>query len=137
MKIFFGGSMRGGRQDAEIYERLIEKLQTYGEVLTDHVGSKDVEKNETDATDKCIYDRVVRWLEESDVVVAEVTQTSIGVGYEIGRAVAMGKKILCLCRPSPDKRLSAMIAGAHNGTTFVVKNYTEEEAEQIFKDFLT
>jgi len=40
----------------------------------------------------------------SAVVVAEVTQASLGVGYEIGRAVAMNKRILCLFRPSPDKR---------------------------------
>ena len=38
------------------------------------------------------------------VVVAEVTQPSLGVGYEIGRAVAMKKKILCLFRPNTDKR---------------------------------
>ncbi len=38
------------------------------------------------------------------VLVAEVTQPSLGVGYEIGRAVAMGKPILCLFRPSADKR---------------------------------
>ena len=39
------------------------------------------------------------------VVVAEVTQPSLGVGYEIGRAVAFGKTILCLYRPQPDKRM--------------------------------
>ena len=33
------------------------------------------------------------------VLVAEVTQVSLGVGYEIGRAVAMNKSILCLYRP--------------------------------------
>ncbi len=33
------------------------------------------------------------------VLVAEVTQVSMGVGYEIGRAAGMGKKILCLYRP--------------------------------------
>ena len=33
------------------------------------------------------------------VVVAEVTQPSLGVGYELGRAKAMNKKILCLFRP--------------------------------------
>ena len=38
------------------------------------------------------------------VLVAEVTQPSLGVGYEIGRAVTMKKPILCLYRPSPDKR---------------------------------
>jgi len=37
------------------------------------------------------------------VVVAEVTQPSLGVGYEIGRAVAMNKKILCLYRPQEGK----------------------------------
>ena len=41
-------------------------------------------------------------------IVAEVTQPSLGVGYEIGRAVAMGKKILCLYRPQPDKSKESM-----------------------------
>ena len=37
-------------------------------------------------------------------VVAEVTQPSLGVGYEIGRAVAMGgKSILCLYRTQENK----------------------------------
>ena len=38
-------------------------------------------------------------------LVAEVTQPSLGVGYELGRAVAMGKKILCLYRPQPDRSM--------------------------------
>ena len=40
------------------------------------------------------------------VIVAEVTQPSLGVGYELGRAVAMGKRILCLYRPQENKRKS-------------------------------
>ena len=39
------------------------------------------------------------------VLVAEVTQPSLGVGYEIGRALAMKKRILCLYRPQPEKRM--------------------------------
>lgn len=38
MKIYFAGSIRGGRDDASIYARLIEELKTHGEVLTEHVG---------------------------------------------------------------------------------------------------
>ena len=38
-------------------------------------------------------------------LVAEVTQPSLGVGYELGRAVAMGKKILCLYRLQPDRSM--------------------------------
>ena len=40
------------------------------------------------------------------MLVAEVTQPSLGVGYEIGRALDMNKKILCLYRPQPGKRMS-------------------------------
>ena len=36
-------------------------------------------------------------------IVAEVTQPSLGVGYEIGRAVDMKKPILCLYRPQEGK----------------------------------
>lgn len=39
----------------------------------------------------------------ASVIVAEVTQPSLGVGYELGRAVAMNKRILCLFRPSSGK----------------------------------
>jgi hypothetical protein len=33
--------------------------------------------------------------------------------------------------------LSAMIAGADNGSTFIVKNYQETDASDIFKNFFS
>ena len=42
MKIYFAGSIRGGRDDAEIYYQIIEFLREYGEILTEHVGKKDL-----------------------------------------------------------------------------------------------
>ena len=55
--------------------------------------------------DRAIHDRDMRLLGEADSVVAEVTIPSHGVGYEIGRAVEMKKKILCLHRPQDGKRM--------------------------------
>ena len=49
MKIYFCGSITAGREDAALYGRLIEQLQTYGDVLTWHVGASD------DALQKCTY----------------------------------------------------------------------------------
>lgn len=40
MEIYFCGSIYGGRQDAELYTRLIEQLKQYGTVLTEHVGTR-------------------------------------------------------------------------------------------------
>ena len=88
------------------------------------------------------------------VVVAEVTQPSLGVGYEIGRAVTMKKKILCLYRPQKDKCmklhfenvlglftvgllfsvLSGMIRGIPEDQARVV-DYKEEEVDEVFKSF--
>ncbi|PIK60185.1 putative 2'-deoxynucleoside 5'-phosphate N-hydrolase 1 [Apostichopus japonicus] len=133
MKIYFCGSIRGGRQDADLYMRIINQLKTYGKVLTEHVGDLSFKEN---PSEKHIHDRDCDWLQESDVVVAEVTQTSLGVGYEIGRAVAMNKKILCLYRPTEGKSLSAMIRGADNGKTFLVKDYAEKDVPQLLKEFL-
>lgn len=37
------------------------------------------------------------------VIVAEVTQKSLGVGYEIGRAVALNKLVICLFRSDSEE----------------------------------
>lgn len=138
MKIYFCGSITAGRQDAELYSRLINKLKAYGPVLTEHVGWEQdrIEELENGMTDEEIHDRDIAWLTSSDVVIAEITQPSAGVGYEIGRAVAMNKRILILFRSSSNKSISAMVAGAHNGSTIIVKQYEEKDAPEIFRNFL-
>lgn len=112
MKIYFAGSIRGGREDAALYLQIIDYLKTFGEVLTEHVGDpKLTELGDDGPTDQYIHNRDLKWLQSADVLVAEVTAVSMGVGYEIGRAVESGKKVLCLFRPGNGKNLSAMIAG--------------------------
>ncbi|XP_038073755.1 uncharacterized protein LOC119741888 isoform X2 [Patiria miniata] len=133
-KIYFCGSIRGGRQDVGLYAKIIKTLSGYGTVLTEHVGDGELDKNEN-LDDKGIHDRDIDWLKESDAVVAEVTQPSMGVGYELGRANAMGKKILCLFRPESGKLMSGLVQGADNSTSFAVKHYKEEEYPDILKDF--
>ncbi|WP_049927759.1 nucleoside 2-deoxyribosyltransferase [Halopiger goleimassiliensis] len=113
MDIFFSGSIRGGRSDVDIYARLIDVLEDHGTVLTEHVGTENVQEKEAEAglTDDEIHDQDVAWLRQADVVVAEVTTPSLGVGYEVGRAVAWETPVHCLYRPDADHDLSAMIRG--------------------------
>jgi nucleoside 2-deoxyribosyltransferase len=134
MKIYFAGSIRGGREDAALYNELIKHLGNFGEVLTEHVGELQLTHLGDDGpSDQFIHDRDMEWLTASDFIVAEVTTVSMGVGYEIGRAVEMGKKVLCLFRPESGKNLSAMIAGCLN---LELANYsTPEEAKQAINRF--
>ena len=111
MKIYFSGAIRGGRKNSGIYAQVIDFLKKYGDVLTHHVGDNNIEKQDEQLTDKNIHDRDLRWLSETDAVIAEVSTPSLGVGYEIGRAVEAGKPILCLYNNHADFELSAMISG--------------------------
>ena len=139
MKIYFAGSIRGGREDAEIYLKLIEYLKNYGIVLTEHISYNNLTAMGDELPVKDIHDRDMKWLNESDVLVADVTKVSLGVGYEIGRIVERNstsspkKKILCLYRNQVDKRLSAMIAGSEG---FTVSEYnTLEDAKALIDNF--
>ncbi|MCK5134156.1 MAG: nucleoside 2-deoxyribosyltransferase [Bacteroidales bacterium] len=113
VKIYFCGSIRGGRQLASTYEKIIKMLRLYGKVLTEHLGDdNEIQTRDRVLSDRTIHDRDLQWIRESDVVVAEVTVASLGVGYEIGRAIEMDKPVLCLFNNGSGNRVSAMIAGS-------------------------
>ena len=121
MKIYFAGAIRGGREDAQLYESIIAYLGKKGQVLTEHVGSLDLDnKGETFRNDEDIYKRDIEWLQSADIVVAEVTTPSLGVGYELGIAEKLQIPILCLFRAEMGKILSAMIQG---NTSFTCREY--------------
>lgn len=42
-RIYFAGSIRGGRDDVQLYVKIIKFLQAYGTVLTEHVADPKLE----------------------------------------------------------------------------------------------
>ena len=131
MKIYFAGAIRGGRDDKRLYLEIINYLKEYGEVLTEHVGNQSINTlGENDNKDNFIYKRDMEWLRKCDFVIAEVTTPSLGVGYEIGRAIQFNKKVICLYRNTQDKRLSAMISGNKNLKIINYKDF-EDLKEKI------
>ncbi|CAM1325582.1 DNPH1 (predicted) [Pycnogonum litorale] len=133
--IYFCGSIRGGRQDVRIYDRIIELLSEYGKVVSeDRIGTGPEHHVERSLSDKEIHDRDTRELDEADYVVAEVTQPSLGVGYEVACCVRSNNPTLCLFRPSSGRHLSAMIRGAAKENVSVV-DYEAKDLPEIFKNF--
>jgi nucleoside 2-deoxyribosyltransferase len=136
MNIYFCGSIRGGRDLAATYAEMISMLGSYGRVLTEHLGSDEIiETKDRALSDKEIHDRDLQWIVESDLLVAEVTVPSLGVGYEIGRAIEMGKPVLCLFQQDSDYTISAMISGSDS----VEMNYYKslEEVKVLFDAFFS
>lgn len=110
-KIYFAGSIRGGRMDAELYHRIISYIQRTDVVLTEHVGKSNLSLIEQSwERDARIYDQDTEWLRESDVLIGECTCPSLGVGYEL--AYAEAHDIPChIFYDRTKTQLSAMLTG--------------------------
>ena len=134
MKIYFAGSIRGGRTDAELYQRMIAYIQRQHTVLTEHVG--DLSKSKTEGVsnrDKAIYEQDTAWLRESDLVIAECTTPSLGVGYELAYAEKYQKPVHIFYDKSRTK-ISAMLSG---NVYFQLHPYrNEEELYRILDEVL-
>ena len=133
-KVYFAGSIRGGRDDAQYYTELISYIKSKNAiVLTEHIGDNNLLKEEKKLTDKEIYLRDIEWLKECDVVIAECTRPSLGVGYELAFAEKLSKNVYVLYR-NKECNLSAMISG---DDYFKIFSYeTKEEAFNIIDKIL-
>lgn len=132
-KIYFAGSIRGGRNDAGLYKRMISHISRTEKVLTEHIGSATVEDDEKNMTDQEIYEQDTAWLRECDMVIAECTNASLGVGYEMAYA-EMHQKPVHIFINKTKARLSAMLSG---DTYFHLHPYSnEDELFGILTDLL-
>jgi nucleoside 2-deoxyribosyltransferase len=135
MKVYFACSISGGRQDEEIYQKIVQTLLTLGiSVPTAHIAETGIE--EIDALEEAqdIYQRDVQWINESDLLIAEVTTPSHGVGYEIGYALDQGMPVLCLY--NHEAVVSKMITGNPHPLLSVYSYQNWPHAEEILRNYI-
>lgn len=133
MKIFFAGSIRGGRQLMPLYQYIIHFLKSSNHtIISEHVASQDLEKVEAKMSEEEIFEKDMNWIEKADCVIAEVTIPSTGTGYEICHAVNLGKPVLCVYEEGAN--VSAMVLGNKFVTA---KSYSDlTQLEKILLHFL-
>ncbi|MBI5353439.1 MAG: nucleoside 2-deoxyribosyltransferase [Chloroflexi bacterium] len=110
MNIYFACSITGGREFESAYQEIVAALIADGhEIPTSHLAQTEVMENERVLTPRDVYERDVNWIKNCDVLIAEVSVLSHGVGYEIAFALGAGKPVLCIHQE--DRRVSKMITG--------------------------
>mgnify|MGYP001050179425 CR=1 FL=1 len=136
MKIYFACSISGGRQDEGNYQHLVRTLQRLGaDVPTAHIAETGIEIIDGQEDPLDIYQRDVDWIEDSDLLIAEVSTPSHGVGYEIGYALFLGKPVLCLFLDHAN--VSKMITGNPHPLLALGRYRDLEEADQILESYLS
>jgi 2'-deoxynucleoside 5'-phosphate N-hydrolase len=110
MNIYFACSITGGREFESVYQEFVATLVQAGhQIPTAHLVESGVGALEAGIDPVTVYTRDVDWIRACDVLIAEVSVPSHGVGYEIAFALGLGKPVLAIYQQG--RKVSKMITG--------------------------
>jgi 2'-deoxynucleoside 5'-phosphate N-hydrolase len=116
MTIYLACTVRGDRGGVVAGRAICERLLHHGHhVLTTHLLADNVETAESQITEHEVFRRDLEWLTKCDVLVAEASGSSYGVGFEVGyvlgRAQASGQRVVLLYDVARRDKVSRLITG--------------------------
>ncbi|MBI1874200.1 MAG: nucleoside 2-deoxyribosyltransferase [Acidobacteria bacterium] len=116
MRIYLACTVRGDRAGILAGRAIAERLRQHGhEVLTTHLLADDVEAAESKMSEDAVYRRDLDWLAQCDVLVAEASGSSYGVGFEVGyvlgRARYTRQRVVLLYDATRRHAISRLISG--------------------------
>jgi len=116
MKIYLACTVRGDRSGVQAGRAVCARLEHHGhEVQTKHLLADNVETAESQITEREVFRRDLGWLSACDVLVAEASGSSYGVGFEVGyvlgRAHASGQRVVLLYDTARRDNISRLITG--------------------------
>ena len=130
MNVYFACSITGGRDDQDVYAEIVNYLLAAGHVVpTAALARPEALLNEGAVDPVEIYQRDVNWIANCDLLVAEVSTPSHGVGYEIAYALGIRKPVFCCYHQ--DVNVSKMILG-NGDPNLTLCGYQNVEAALAF-----
>jgi nucleoside 2-deoxyribosyltransferase len=116
MNIYLACTVRGDRGSVSALREVADLLERHGHVvLTRHLLADDVDRAESELTERDVFERDLRWLDGADLLIAEASGSSFGVGFEVGyvlgRAAGTGQRVLLLYQAARRSQVSRLIAG--------------------------
>jgi nucleoside 2-deoxyribosyltransferase len=116
MNIYLACTVRGDRGALGVARALADAIASMGHaILTSHLLADDPDAAESRLTERAVFERDLAWLESADVLIAEASGSSYGVGFEVGyvtgRAAQTGQRVLLLYDAAARSRVSRLIVG--------------------------
>lgn len=116
MNIYLACTVRGDRGGLAAARALCGLLQQRGHtVLTTHLLNDDVDGAEAALSEQQVFERDIAWLEAADLLIAEASGSSFGVGFEagyvIGRADRTGQRVLLMYDAARRHAVSRLLIG--------------------------
>jgi nucleoside 2-deoxyribosyltransferase len=116
LRIYLACTVRGDRAGVAAGRAVAASLARQGhQVLTTHLLADDVEAAESALTETQVFQRDLDWLTRCDVLIAEASGSSYGVGFEVGyvlgRASTTGQRVILVYDLARRDAISRLITG--------------------------
>ncbi len=142
MKIFFTASTALIEKDPTKYKPILETIENLGHINTNYYhfdkSSKEFVSgvNQYMSSGENLYNYVQELIQGSDALIAEITQQSIRVGFQL--EFALNKKIPCLFlyKETKDFVVPIFAEDSRDGLITVAKYETLEDLKSVIKEFL-
>jgi len=113
MKIYFGFTVAGDRSALMVARKIVGILEEMRHVvLTRHLVQDNAWQADRSITSNEVYLRDMKWLEQCEMFVAEVSGSSFGLGFETGYLLgATTKRVVLFYRRDVESKISLLITG--------------------------
>jgi nucleoside 2-deoxyribosyltransferase len=138
MQIYFGFTVAGDRSAVTAARKIVGILEEMRhEVLTRHLVEDNAWEEDRSLTPKEVYLRDMKWLEQCDMFIAEVSGSSFGLGFETGYLLgATTKKLVLFFRRDVESRISLLITGITHPNCNLVPYSDLNEVEIWIRNYL-
>lgn len=132
MKIGFTAAYEGRAKFKEQYKAIIKCLKTIDPSLEEWIWKERTTENKDSYED--VYRSKTNRVKKADVLVAEISYPSIGVGFEIFYALGEKKQVLALYFEEAQKQTSETIRGIAS-RYLTVKGYNLKDLSSIIEEY--
>lgn len=141
MQYYFTSSTKHLSKDSHDYKKILEWFNFLGHKAMNYVHfssdspqriryEKQLKKNEIS-----VYKLQTSLIDQSDILIAEVSRESITVGYQIDYAIRKKIPVLVLVKKNSKNVLPVMLTNSHYGLLTVEKYSSSEDLRRILKNF--
>ncbi len=116
MQIYLACTVRGDRGAVAGLRSLVASLERSGHtIVTKHLLDDNVDGAESALTERAVYERDIAWLDACDILIADASGSSFGVGFEVGyvlgRSERTDQRVILLYFAGRRDQISRLIVG--------------------------
>lgn len=135
MKIYCSGPISSNTDYQRFYIEIIKHVNSLNHIAFSQLNN-DFHTTD-DITDSEIFMSDINWINHSKLLIAEVSGSSTGVGYEISYTLHQKKiPVLALAHINV-KRVTAMLTGCDNELLTLKRYSDQDDLKKIITDFIS